>query len=449
MSQKYRVLVGPPGPNFSWGTVRGLLALSAGKHEVKLINSGNGFDDFDSIWTTAMNEGEAGRITHVAMLHLDIVPMAEDGAPVWLDILIDEMDRLGLDYISAVSPLKDGRGLTSSGIGDPINHWTPWRRFTVKDTFRFPETFTAEDVGAGGRYLLHNSGCWVADMRKPIWYQPTPAGEAPAYFAFPERVYRDPLTGKWTHSRESEDWFFSRCLASMGAKTAITRKVKLKHLGRVGYPNSEPWGEWEHDWATAKNWNVPEGPWSDIQGWFDFADLYDHQVKCMNGRPAHFVEVGSWLGKSAVYMGTRIKESGKDIRFDCVDTWAGGTDDTLNGPVNHMVMKAGGSVMDKFLENVRRNGLQDHIRTIRSDSAEAAGQYADGSLDFVFIDADHTADAVLRDLRAWRPKVRPGGMLAGHDCDEEGVIQAVRSFAAETGIKDQRLCRSFLFAIPE
>ncbi|MCK5017059.1 MAG: class I SAM-dependent methyltransferase [Candidatus Peribacteraceae bacterium] len=445
MKENYKILVGPPGPNFSWGCVRGLLALSASNHEVKLINSGNGFDDFDSIWTAALNEGEAGNITHVAMLHLDIAPEAGDDSQVWLDTLIAEMDRLDLDYISAVSPLKDSRGLTSSGIGDPDNSWGAWRRFTMKDIYKLPETFTKEDIDPE-RFLLHNSGCWVADMRKPIWYQPTPNGDAPAYFAFPERVYRDPLSGQWVHARESEDWFFSRCMASMNAKTAITRKVRLTHIGKAGFPNKEPWGDWEHDWASAKNWNVPRGPWDDIQGWFDFADLYNAQIARATGA-CHFVEVGSWLGKSTTYLASKIKESGKDIKLDCVDTWAGGTESLLNGSVNKLVEESGGSVYSQFLNNLSNAGLIERVNAIVSDSAQAAELYDDGELDFVFIDADHTYEAVIGDLRAWLPKLRTGGVLGGHDFDEEGVSRAVAEFAEETGLIVQRAGMSFVFKV--
>lgn len=448
MSDGYRILVGPPGPNFSWGCVRGLLSLTSSKHEVKLINSGNGFDDFDTIWATALNEGEAGRITHVAMLHLDIVPESGDNGPIWLDVLVEEMDRLGLDYISAVSALKDGRGLTSTGIGDPNNPWSAYRRFTLKEICALPETFTAADAGYLDKPLLHNSGCWLADMRKPMWYKADANGDAPAHFAFPERVFRDPQTGMWQHARESEDWFFSRCLFKMGAKTAVTRKVKLSHIGKAGYPNWMPWGEWEHDWQTAGMWNTPAGPWDEVQGWFDFADLYQSQVNRVNGRPAKFVEVGSWFGKSTLFLADAVRKSGKNIAIDAVDTWCGGTKDSLNGQVNDIVDKAGGSVYERFLGNLNRFGVRDIVTPVVSDSAKAADNYANESVDFVFIDADHTAAAVARDLRAWWPKVRPGGVLAGHDLDEDGVKEATAEFAGAVGRPLKRCGMSFVFEKP-
>ena len=50
-----------------------------------------------------------------------------------------------------------------------------------------------------------------------------------------------------------------------------------------------------------------------------------------------------------------------------------------------------------------------------AESGEVAKAVGDGSLDFVFIDGDHTFEAVRRDLKLWVPKVRPGGVVGGHD----------------------------------
>jgi hypothetical protein len=52
---------------------------------------------------------------------------------------------------------------------------------------------------------------------------------------------------------------------------------------------------------------------------------------------------------------------------------------------------------------------------IRRTSVDAAKGFADGSLDFVYIDGDHRFGAIAADLVAWVPKVRKGGAVAGHD----------------------------------
>ena len=75
---------------------------------------------------------------------------------------------------------------------------------------------------------------------------------------------------------------------------------------------------------------------------------------------------------------------------------------------------------------------------ITTPSPQCAADFEDESFDFVFIDADHTYDAVKADIAAWWPKVRPNGVLAGHDyrslMDRKGkfgVSQAVDEFVDE------------------
>ena len=52
---------------------------------------------------------------------------------------------------------------------------------------------------------------------------------------------------------------------------------------------------------------------------------------------------------------------------------------------------------------------------IQGDSCEVAAQFADQSLDFVYIDGNHRYKGIKRDFRCWYPKVKVGGIVAGHD----------------------------------
>lgn len=69
----------------------------------------------------------------------------------------------------------------------------------------------------------------------------------------------------------------------------------------------------------------------------------------------------------------------------------------------------------------------DRARLVRMTTHEASKEFPDEWLDFVFIDADHSEDAVLDDIRCWKPKVKPGGWLGGHDYNDKfrGVVRAV------------------------
>jgi hypothetical protein len=226
------------------------MSASLGAHEVTPRNSGNGFDDFNFVWADALNAFEHGEATHFAMLHADVTPDAG-----WLDVLLSELDRLDADLVSAIIPIKDRRGLTTCGVGDPCDRWNPFRRFTMREVMDMPETFGISDTPHPDKYLLHNTGCWACDLRKPLFFETDEGDCLKAFFNFPTRVFRG-AKGVFEVGRESEDWFFSRKIHDLGAKTFATRKVRLLHRGAAEFPNSEPWGTWRNgDEGTREKWS--------------------------------------------------------------------------------------------------------------------------------------------------------------------------------------------------
>lgn len=141
-----------------------------------------------------------------------------------------------------------------------------------------------------------------------------------------------------------------------------------------------------------------------IQGWFDFQEIYKRMVNVAPDH-AHFVEVGSHNGRSAAFMAVEIANSGKKIQFDCIDPWSSELFYINN--------------LEQFLENMKpANG---YFNAIQGKSPDAASRYADNSLDFVFIDADHTYHAVKADIEAFMPKIKSGGYIAGHDYNSPGA----------------------------
>jgi hypothetical protein len=85
--------------------------------------------------------------------------------------------------------------------------------------------------------------------------------------------------------------------------------------------------------------------------------------------------------------------------------------------------------------NIALNRHGGKVKFIRLRSLDAAPLFPDHSLDFVYIDASHSRPNVDNDINAWYNKVRPGGMLGGHDWGVQDVKDAVHQFAEENKLK--------------
>lgn len=175
---------------------------------------------FNNLFCQALNRRERG-ITHFLLMHADIEPFGP-----FLDTLMDVMTRFEADVVSAIVPIKDTSGFTSTALDEPDRI----RRLTMKEIFERDKTFTAPN-------LLLNSGLMLVDIRKP-WVEK-------AHFTIRDRVMnRD---GKWRAEVMPEDWGFSRQATQLGAKLVATREVELLHHGSAPYPNSQAWGFKETD----------------------------------------------------------------------------------------------------------------------------------------------------------------------------------------------------------
>jgi hypothetical protein len=259
MNEKHTVYLAVPGHRVCWGTVTGVVN-STSRHVALPYNGGFGFsgqEDFNILWADAHNMASRGKCTHFAMFHGDITP---DPSQRWLDILLEEMDSRGASLVSAISPIKDGRGLTSCGICDLKDPWRPFRRFTLKEIHQqLPETFDNRAAGYPDRPLLHNTGLWVCDLRKPCFQKLNERNELDLYFGFPTRAVPG-ANGELIHQRESEDWLFSRDLWLRGiTDTWATRRVRLTHHGKMDFTNSSAWGSFaDGDENTADKWRMEQ-----------------------------------------------------------------------------------------------------------------------------------------------------------------------------------------------
>lgn len=147
--------------------------------------------------------------------------------------------------------------------------------------------------------------------------------------------------------------------------------------------------------------------------------LADQASKCQV-----VVEIGSLRGRSARAMADNL--AGDSILF-CVDHFRGSEEhgDEFFKDDN---------LYNTFLTNMKEYIESGQVRVLRCPSIEASGRinYMIGaSLDMVFIDASHDYDSVVADIKAWKPLLKRGGLLSGHDHGHPPIERAVKEFAME------------------
>lgn len=166
--------------------------------------------------------------------------------------------------------------------------------------------------------------------------------------------------------------------------------------------------------------------WRSVPGFFTFPDFYAWLAEEVPS-DCFIAEVGAYKGQSAACLGVELLNRKKDAQVHLIDRYA-----DPDGTKEHLA--------------ARLQSLPLNLRVaIQGDSVDVARPYGDHSLDAVFIDADHTYEAVKADIEAWLPKVKHGGILAGHDFCEFapmnfGVVRAVQErfkrFEVWPGITD-------------
>lgn len=77
------------------------------------------------------------------------------------------------------------------------------------------------------------------------------------------------------------------------------------------------------------------------------------------------------------------------------------------------------------LENLK--DFTNKVTILKTTTLEASYLYPNMNFDLVFIDADHSYEGVAQDIQMWLPKIRSGGILAGHDFNWHTVRQAVKN----------------------
>lgn len=128
---------------------------------------------------------------------------------------------------------------------------------------------------------------------------------------------------------------------------------------------------------------------------------------------------GAELGIADGRTATKLLSRCPGLALICVDLWA-------PQPMAEIeTYEAWDHEAHERTARARLGAFQSRCKIVKASTLDAADDVEDGSLDFVFIDADHSEAGVRADIAAWRPKVQAGGMVLGHDISWPGVRAAV------------------------
>lgn len=125
------------------------------------------------------------------------------------------------------------------------------------------------------------------------------------------------------------------------------------------------------------------------------------------------VEIGSYIGASSSFLASAAKQ--KKHTVHCIDTWK-----------NEGMSEGDRDTFNEFCKNIEP--LKDYIHILRGSSVDIAKTFNE-KIDLLFIDGDHSYEAVKADVEYWLPKIKNHGIVIFHDIGwAEGVISVVNEF---------------------
>lgn len=193
---------------------------------------------FNSIFCVALNNRD--RFKWFLLCHADVLPCGNEV----INRMIRIAEDLQADALSAVIPIKDDKGLTSTGL-----QWvTPEcvarrRRLTLSELYALPETFGAKELAelfkvVHSYWLLFNTGLLLLRLSHP-------AIERMSFSTM--ATIRKNEAGLFVPLVNPEDWSFSQQASVNGLRCFATRAIEVRHLGEQEYSNAPGFGSWEMD----------------------------------------------------------------------------------------------------------------------------------------------------------------------------------------------------------
>jgi predicted O-methyltransferase YrrM len=206
----------------------------------------------------------------------------------------------------------------------------------------------------------------------------------------------------------TEDYAFCQRWRDIGGQLWVYPNVRFEHVGQKAFSANY------HEYlVTLPGGRIAKA--AEVPGWMSLAEL-DWLAQKATGRQ-RIVEIGSWMGRS-----TRALADSTKGTVWAVDTWEGSAEHT-----EIFKQITPGAIYEAFLGAVSD---LTNVEPVKQASIDAALAVPD-ELDMVFIDGSHDYESVKADILAWKPKIRSGGLICGHDSDWKGVAMAVAELLPE------------------
>lgn len=196
----------------------------------------------------------------------------------------------------------------------------------------------------------------------------------------------------------------------LAKRAAASKEVNLPTLTNLD--------EWGGVCRTGLFIELPPGFFDEIDvRWY--RAIYEQLIP-ENGITA---EIGCYRGRSMMCVADIIKA--KSLTVWCIDVFEPFLSDRST------------TRLQDFKETAEWYGIREHLKVVKGSSLEAAKFLDDASLDFVFLDGDHEASTVRKELELYEPKVKDSGWIGGHDYAYwPGVTLAVNEYYRDFAVLD-------------
>lgn len=149
--------------------------------------------------------------------------------------------------------------------------------------------------------------------------------------------------------------------------------------------------------------------------------------RCKTHNPINIAEIGVYDGSTTISYLPTLKEYNSHVYI--IDWFSGNYGHTI-GPHRYQPENKE-NIKNIFLANVKEIDCENNITILHMHSHIAASHIPNNSLDICFIDGSHAYSDVLQDIKLYLPKVKAGGIICGHDCQDIYQVGGPGSFSIE------------------